>query len=95
VVKTVKINNVNRVVCEISEHAPLDTLFCTVKTSDWGEYYLGDLKTLYLKGTLQEHIRLQENMKNEIIIDFLEKQKIVCERFGEKLKCQVVNRQGG
>ena len=84
-----KIGNVDRLVCEISEHAPLDTIFCEIKTFDGKEYLASDLKTLYF-GDARGYIELKENMKNEIMINFSKEQKAVCELIGDELHCRAI-----
>ena len=84
-----RIGNVDRVTCKISEHAPLDTIFCEIKTFDGEEHLAGDLKTLYF-GDVRGYIKLKEDMQNEIMINFSKKQRAVCERIGKELYCRAI-----
>lgn len=90
-------DNVDRVTCIISEHAPFDTMFCTIKTFDGKEYDIGDIE-VFLFGDVRGHIAVGEGMNdlivenrgetNEIMVNFSREQNAVCERTGTMLKCR-------
>jgi len=77
-----KIGNVDRLVCEIS-----DTISCNIKTFDGKEYLADNLKTIYF-GDVRGYVESKE--KKEIMINFSKEQKAVCERIGKELYCRAI-----
>ena len=90
-------DKVDRVICAVSEHAPFDTMFCTIKTFDGREYDVGDIE-VFLFGDVRGYIAVgegmndiiveNENERNELMVNFSKEQNAVCERSETRLKCR-------